>query len=91
MKLYQLTNKKTGKLIARKMSEAEMDTLRKTPQPGSANLKMSDLYTVEEFNVDVRGGETFKPAYIEQGMSTGAAKAAPKEGNTGSAAADQQS
>lgn len=90
MKLYQLTNKKTGKPIARKMSEAEMDTLRKTPQPGSANLKMSDLYTVEEFNVDVRGGETFKPSYILEGMSTGAAKSATKEETKGSDASDHQ-
>lgn len=89
MKLYQLTVKKTGLLIARKMSEAEYAVLCKTPQPYSENLKMIDLYTVEEFDVNVRSGENFKPAYIDQGMSAGAAKVAPKKETKGPAAAGQ--
>lgn len=61
MKLYQLKNLKTGKLIPRKMNEAEMETLRNTVLPGSPNRKMVDLYEVEEFDVPVKSGRTFTP------------------------------
>lgn len=94
MKIYQLTNKKTGKLIPRKMSAVEHATLCNTFQPGSTNLKMIELYMVEEFDVNVREGQTFqpfaKPDYIKEGMSTGATAVAPKQETKGSDASDQQ-
>lgn len=85
MKLYQLKNLKTGKLIPRKMSEAEMETLRNTVLPGSPNRKMVDLYEVEEFDVPVKSGRTFAPPALPP------VPGAPKEETKGPAAAGQTS
>lgn len=86
MKLYRLTNVKTGKVVRNNVTEAEIAALKKSPKnPGGPadGPSMLSLYTVEEF--EVAEGKTFLPDFIKNN----AAAAATKEETKGPAAAGQ--
>lgn len=86
MKLYRLTNIKTGKVVRTNATEAEIAALRKAPKnPGGPvdGPSMLSLYTVEEFEVEE--GKTFLPDFIKNN----AAAAATKEETKGLPAGEQ--
>lgn len=62
MKLFKLTNLKTGKVVKNNATQADIDALQRwVPDKASPQVTGLSLYMVEEFDIPERGGATFKP------------------------------
>lgn len=65
MKLYTLTNLKTGLVVRRNATQADIDALSKwIPDKARPDINGLSFYSVEAFDVSERGGQTFTPPPI---------------------------
>lgn len=65
MKLYTLTNLKTGLVVRRNATQADIDALSKwIPDKARPDMNGLSFYSVQAFEVGDRAGQTFTPPPI---------------------------